>query len=188
MGSLARRLGVLVLTGAALAGCMSGRSSLLATEEARGGASNAPDPPLTPVGGAYPVGPSRALASSSNTARASALGGSTGASAIRASAVLASTASTSTSVRARASVGTLNVSSALAGAAGPVSTRAGVGVALTPTLAPASTVGASVAAVSAPLNTAVSAQARTRVGASTTVHAAVKVKTPVLSATVHVGG
>jgi hypothetical protein len=182
MPSLARRLGVLVLTGAALAGCMSGRSSLLATEEARGDVANAPDPPLAPIGGAYPVGPSRTLAASNNSVRASAIGRSAG---------LAST--TPVSVRASTSlaaptVGTLRVSSALAANTGAISTRGGVGVALTPTLAPASTVGASVAAVSEPLNAAVSVRTRTRVGSRTTVHAAVKVKTPVIGATVRVGG
>ena len=169
MSRLGQEFGVLVLAGAALAGCMSGRSSLLATHAGGEGAASLSSSPL---GEAYPVGPSRGLVAAGVNPSAASAHGARGA-----------------SLTAPApSVGSLRVSGALAASTTPVTARTGAAVAITPSLAPAASVGASVAAVSEPLNVAAAAQVRTRSRSGSTVHAAVKVKTPALGAQVHVGG
>ena len=132
------------LTGLALllGGCMSGRSSLLATQTPRGSAaliSSAAG--STPLGAANPVGPAR----SARTLLAT-----SGTGADRAALALQVPG---------ASVGGLHLSNG-------ISTSAGgrTAVSITPTLAPAASVGASVAAVSQPLTATATASARVKAG------------------------
>lgn len=173
-----------VLVGAALTstGCMSGRASLLATNAARPAAAlqGPGDLPASP--GRTIIGPSRNATGS----LASSGGG----------AVLGLAAP------AQASVGALKLTGGLSASVAPtaVSTRstaslaaAGTrtsvrtGVSITPTLAPAASVGASVAAVSQPLTVAASAKARAALKPAKGV--AVQVRTGAgLGASVHVGG
>ena len=212
MSCSARRLGILLAAAAALAGCMSGRSSLLATRGAAGDfATDAP----SGLSSSSVIGPSRALAISGNagardgvtgqssafskstssaavsratTVRAAALTGpGTVTTGLRVSSGLVSAGVSSNLVAPAPSSGSLKVATGVNAHAGPVSTSTQVGVAITPTLAPASAVGASVAAVSQPLNVAASAQAGGRKGAKSPVKVAVKIKAPAIGANVRVG-
>lgn len=165
------RLGAMLVAAALLAGCMSGRSSLLATQGA--GASRAGGATPATLAG-YPIGSSGNL-------------GALGAASARRSGPASNQVSVGL-VAPAPSVGGLRVSSGLAAAAGPVAATAGAGVSINPTLAPASSVGASVAAVSQPLNLAASAQVRAKTGSAQVLKSTVKIKAAGLGATVHVGG
>ncbi len=172
MSGLGRRFGVMAVAGLSLSGCMSGRSALLATQAPRSGSAflTAPDALGSPIGGAYPVGPSRtsgrALASSGSGSARVALG------------VRATTAS----------VGALKVSSGLSAGVAPVGLSGRAGVAITPTLAPASSVGASVAAVAQPLNVAATARVRTRLGLKPVVKGLAAKPPTGLGLSLHAGG
>ncbi len=207
MSCSARRLGAMVGAAVALAGCMTGRSSLLAT---RGGSLSAEA--ADGLTSSSMIGPSRALAVSGNAgarpaanvslvtgssmtasraaaARSAALTGPTTISTgLRVSSSLVSAAVASNLLAPAPSAGRVRVAAGAGAHAGPVGASTRLGVAITPALAPASAVGASVAAVSQPLNVATSAQAGGGKGGRSPAKVAVKIKAPVIGASVHVGG
>ena len=206
MSCSARRLGALVAAAAALSGCMTGRSSLLATHGGSFSVETADGLTSSSI-----IGPSRALAASGNTGARAAGGNATlagssmtasRATAVRSAALTGPTPIT-TGLRVSSSLvsagvasnllapapsaGRLKVATGVGAHAGPIGASTRLGVAITPALAPASAVGASVAAVSQPLNVAASAQAGSGKGAKSPVKVAVKIKAPVIGASVHVG-
>jgi hypothetical protein len=172
-------LGVMLLAATALAGCMNGRASLFATQGVQGaGITNSTNPLAgAPIGASAPVGPSGALASSGDADPPS-------------SPTRLASAATPVSLRVSAGLaaaGSTRASTRLAANVGPIAVAGRTSLAITPSLAPASSVGASVAAVSQPLNLAATARVGARTGAKTSVAASVKVKTPVVGASLHVG-
>ncbi len=150
-----------------LGGCMSGRSSLLATQTPRGGAAALASGSATsaPLGGSYPAGPAR---SSQNLLVSSGTGAGRSVLALRASA---------------ANLGGVHLSSGISASA---SGRAAVSI--TPTLAPAASVGASVAAVTQPLTVTASASARAKAGLKPVVKGLVAQPPSGLGVSVRVGG
>ncbi len=160
-----RRLATAAALALAAAGCMNGRSSLIATQAPRFGSAALAGP--DPVGGRSPIGPSPGLLASSG-------GGSARLGALQAPGV---------------SVGSLTLAGGLSAAAAPAAARARAGVSITPALAPASAVGASVAAVTQPLAVTASAKAavRTRTGLKSALKGAAANAQSGLGA-VHVGG
>ena len=156
------------LTGLALllGSCMSGRSSVVATQAPRGAAALTTGAVAsTPLGGSYPAGPSRSLLASSGTGA-----GRT---------VLALQASGGT-------VGGLRLSSGISTSAAAAAGRGAVSI--TPTLAPAASVGASVAAVTQPLTATASASARTKAGLKPAMKGLAAQPPPGLGVSVRVGG
>ena len=85
------------------------------------------------------------------------------------------------------SAGPIRASSSVAAGVGPLAAAGQTSLAITPTLAPASSVGASVAAVSQPLNVAAAAQTGVRSGSTTAVKSTVKLKAAGVGVSVHVG-
>ena len=184
MSKFGPRLGAALLAAAALAGCMTGRASLLATQ---GGQAGAAQSSLTgPAGANAPIGPSRFLAASGNVASppgssresSAALRVSTGLGPVRDSANLTAPAP---------SLGAIRASSGVSASAGQIAAAGRTNLAITPSLAPASSVGASVAAVSQPLNVAAAAQAGVHAGSATTVKSTAKIKAVGIGVAVHVG-
>jgi len=186
MSNIGPRLGFVLMAAAALAGCMNGRSSLFATQG--GSATNSTNPfPGAPVGSSAPVGPSAALASSGYADPASSrLASAATPVSLRSQAGLASAQAALNLTAPAPLMGSTRVSTRLAANVGPIAAAGRTSLAITPSLAPASSVGASVAAVSQPLNLAATARVGTKAGARTSVAASVKVKTSVVRAALHV--
>ncbi len=176
----------LLLTAASLAGCMTGRASLLATQ---GAGSGADAEALSSAGAALPD-PRRGLAVSGNAgmgAAALAGRGSAQASGGPPRVVPISARVTASLTAPSPSLGSLKVSAGLGASAGQVGAGGKTAVSITPALAPAAAVGASVAAVSQPLNGAAQGHVGARAGRTAAVKAAVKVKTPLAGVQVHIG-
>ncbi len=153
-----------------LGGCMSGRSSLLATPAARGaevapttGAAASP-----PLAGSHPAGPPR---SSQNLLASSGAGAGRMVLTLRASA---------------ADVGGLHLSSGISASTAPVVAAGRTAVSIAPTLAPAASVGASVAAVTQPLTA--SASIRAKAGLKAVAKGLAVKPQPGLGVSVRVGG
>ena len=166
------RAAAVALTGLTLllGGCMSGRSSLVATQAPRGAAAaqTTGAAASTPLGGSYPVGPSR---SSRNLLASSGTGAGRTVLTLQASG---------------AAVGGLRLSSGISTSATTAAGRAAVSI--TPTLAPAASVGASVAAVTQPLTATASASARTKAGLKPAMKGLAAQPPPGLGVSVRVGG
>ena len=180
MSKLGPRQGAALLAAAMLTGCMSGRASLLATQGGQGSASGSRD------GATSLIGPSRSLASSGNVGSPLA-GAGRGASAtpaaLRISTRLGQIQASANLTAPAPSAGTLRASGGVAASAGRLAAAGQTSLAINPTLAPASSVGASVAAVSQPLNVAAAAQA----GSTTAVKSTAKLKAASIGVTVHAG-
>ena len=193
MSKLGRPVGTVVFAAAALAGCMTGRPSLLATQGGGGDADSEPSTSSSPTTRSPLLGPSRGMASSGNVSPA-ALGSS---SARRTSGATAALRISSglTSLQAAANLTapipssgrTARVSGAVAANTRTIAAAGQTSLAITPTLAPASSVGASVAAVSQPLNVAAGARASASTGSKTSAAANVKLKAAGVGVSVHVG-
>ena len=183
MSQFGRRLGAASLAAVTPAGCMSGRPSLLATQVARGGAARG----LTSLAdSSASLGPSRSLASSANASPLT--GASVGASVTPAALRISTQVQASANLMAPSpSAGPIQASSRVAAGVGTLAAAGQTSLAITPTLAPASSVGASVAAVSQPLNLAGAAQAGVQTGSTTAVRFAVKLKAAGIGVAVHVG-
>ena len=192
MPKLGTGLAVAIVTAAMVTGCMSGRSSLLATQGASGGAASSATESTqsSALTGSRLLGPGRALAVSGNRASTS-LGPSTGlasGTALRLSTGLVSTRAAANLTPPSPSAGAARVSGAVAASTGALAAAGRTSLAITPTLAPASSVGASVAAVSQPLNVAAAARAGAATTPSKTTAAAnVKLKAAGVGVSVHVG-
>ena len=179
-----RLLVTATLTGLALTlgACMSGRASLLATNAPRGTASlEAPgDAPSTSGRGGL-LGPSRTSTGSLASSGGAASVGLTG------------------PVQAQANVGGLKLTGGLSTSVASTASltapgaraSAGAGVSITPALAPAASVGASVAAVGQPLTVVASAKTKTGVKAAAKglgAHVQTGLGAAGVGASVHLGG